>query len=244
LIEDLTLAAAERARPVASEAVVLAEQNAPTQPPNAPPQPAPNAAFLATLVAQSRAPLSRADIEAMAGQIDVEWEALAAAVEVESGPLGGFDASGRPIILFERHLFSRRTSRRFDESNPSVSNRTPGGYPRTQDARWEQLREAYALDAEAALSSTSFGRFQILGMNHASSGASDVFGYVAGMAQSERGQLAAFVAYLRANGLVDELQRRDWAGFASRYNGPGYAANQYDTKLAEAYARFRANPIP
>ena len=244
LIEDLTLAAAERARPVASEAVVIAEQRAPTQTPSAPPQSAPSADFLATLVAQSRAPLSRADIEAMAAQIDVEWEALAAAVEAESGPLGGFDASGRPIILFERHLFSRRTSGRFDATNPSVSNRTPGGYPRTQDARWEQLREAYALDAEAALSSTSFGRFQILGLNHATSGARGVFGYVAGMAQSERGQLAAFVAYLRANGLVDELQRRDWAGFASRYNGPGYAANQYDTKLAEAYARFRANPAP
>jgi hypothetical protein len=247
LIEDLTLAAAERARPVASEAIVLAERHTPPQTPigqNAPAQSRPDAGFLATLVAQSRAPLSRADIEAMAAQIGVEWEALGAAVEVESGPLGGFDASGRPIILFERHLFSRRTAGRFDASNPNVSNRTPGGYPRTQDARWEQLREAFALDAEAALAATSFGRFQILGLNHASSGAPSVFDYVAGIAHSERGQLAAFVAYLRANRLVDALQRKDWAGFASRYNGPGYAANQYDTKLAEAYARLRANPIP
>lgn len=233
-------------RPVASDAPVVAEQHAPPRAPTgqgAPAQPNPDAEFLATLVAQSRAPLSRADFEAMAAQINVEWEALAAAVEVESGPLGGFDASGRPIILFERHLFSRRTSSRFDASNQNVSNRTPGGYPRTQDGRWAQLREAFALDAEAALAATSFGRFQILGLNHASSGAPGVFAYVAGIAHSERGQLAAFVAFLRANNLVDELQRRDWAGFAGGYNGPGYAANQYDAKLAEAYARLRTNPI-
>jgi hypothetical protein len=39
-------------------------------------------------------------------------------------------------------------------------------------------------------------------------------------------------------GLVDELRRNDWAGFARGYNGPGYADNRYDTKLASAYSNF------
>ena len=51
--------------------------------------------------------------------------------------------------------------------------------------------------------------------------------------------MAAFAAFVRANNLADELQRRDWAGFASRYNGPGYAANRYDQRMAEAYARLK-----
>ena len=233
LIEDLTLAAAERARPVVPETTAAAT----------PPSAAPSRDFLATLVAQSRAPLSRADFESFAAQLNVEWEALAAAVEVESGSLGSFDASGRPIILFERHIFSRRTGGRFDASNPNVSNSMPGGYPRTQDARWEQLREAFALDQAAALSATSFGRFQLLGQNYANAGQASVFSYVAEIAHSERGQLAAFVAFMRANGLVDELQRRDWAGFARAYNGPGYARNHYDQSMAAAYARLKANPI-
>ena len=62
-------------------------------------------------------------------------------------------------------------------------------------------------------------------------------------ARSEKDQLEAFEGFVRANGLADELQRKDWAGFASRYNGPGYAANQYDVKMAEAYARLKATPI-
>jgi peptidoglycan hydrolase-like protein with peptidoglycan-binding domain len=249
LIDDLTVFAAERARPVATAAIVLAD-NHPLPPvpagqigqtDQAPPQPAPN--FLATLRAQSRAPLTRADFESFAGPLGIEWEALAAAVQIESGPLGSWDSSGRPIILFERHLFSRRTEGRFDASHPNVSNRTPGGYPRTQDARWAQLAEAYALDPDAALASTSFGRFQILGQNFVNTGAASASGYIADIARSERGELAAFVAFLRANGLIDELARKDWAGFARGYNGPGYAANQYDQKMAQAYTSLRANPI-
>jgi hypothetical protein len=65
---------------------------------------------------------------------------------------------------------------------------------------------------------------------------------VAKLARSERDQLEAFEGFVRANGLADELQRKDWTGFASRYNGPGYAANQYDQKMAQAYQRLKANP--
>ena len=179
----------------------------------------------------------------MAARLNCEWEAVAAVAEVESGPLGGFAADGRPIILFERHLFSRKTNSRFDGSHPSVSNRTPGGYPRTQDERWAQMRQAYALDAESALQSASYGRFQVLGQNFANGGFPNAHAYVSAMARSEQGQLQAFVDFVRANGLIDELQRKDWVGFASRYNGPGYAANQYDTKMAQAYARLKSTPM-
>ena len=45
-----------------------------------------------------------------------------------------------------------------------------------------------------------------------------------------------FISY---NGLTPFLVRRDWAGFALRYNGEGYRANQYDIRLANAYAYWR-----
>jgi len=205
-----------------------------------PPVTAASEDFIASLVARDRSPLTQADYSVVADQLGVEWETLAAVAEVETGALGAFASDGRMIILFERHLFSRKTNGRFDASHPQISNRTPGGYPRSQAERWAQLREAFALDPAAALESASYGRFQLLGQNYATMGLANAREYVALMARSERDQLAAYAAFIRANGLVDELQNHDWAGFARRVHGPAYAQNRVDVLLAEAYARRRA----
>ena len=215
----------------------------PATPPTPPPPAGPGAGYLASLRKQSDAPLRRADFEEVAGRLQCEWEAVAAVAEVESGPLGGFGQDGRPIILFERHLFSRKTDSQYDASHPTISNRSPGGYPRTQAERWTQLEQAYSLAPEEALQSASYGRFQVLGQNYPNLGMANAHEYVSKLARSEKDQLEAFEGFVRANGLADELQRKDWAGFASRYNGPGYAANQYDVKMAEAYARLKSTPI-
>jgi hypothetical protein len=216
----------------------------PAPPPATPPAPPPpGGGYLASLRRQSDAPLRRADFEEAAGRLNCEWEAAAAVAEVESGPLGGFGSDGRPVILFERHLFSRKTNSQYDASHPSISNRSADGYPRSQADRWAQLEQAYALDPEAALQSASYGRFQVLGQNYTNLGMANAHEYVSKLARSEKDQLDAFEGFVRANNLADELQRKDWAGFASRYNGPAYAQNQYDTKMAQAYARLKSNPI-
>jgi hypothetical protein len=217
---------------------------APPPPPVAPPPPpAQSADYLSSLKRADNNPLARADFEAVAARLGCEWEAVACVAEVESGPLGGFAADGRPIVLFERHLFSRKTNSAYDVSNPNVSNRRPGGYPSGQAARWAQIAEAYALNAEAAIASASYGRFQILGQNFRNQGLTSALPYVAKMSRSERDQLEAFEAFVKANNLDDELRRKDWAGFAGGYNGPSYAINKYDEKMAAAYARLKANPI-
>jgi len=203
------------------------------------PQPQP-ADFLASLRAQNRAPLTNADYEAVAARLGCRWQALAAVAQVESGRLGAFADDGRPIILFERHLFSKKTGRRFDASHPHISNRQSGGYPGSQAARWAQLAEAFALAPEQALESASYGRFQVLGQNYPNLNMGNARDYVAKLARSERDQLEAFEGFIRANDLADELQRLDWAGFARRYNGVNYAQNRYDEKMAAAYARLTA----
>jgi len=219
--------------------------SAPTSSAPAAPEPqSPRENFLASLVAQDRAPLTRANFERIAAQLGVEWQALAAVAEAESSALGGFAADGRLNISFERNLFSRKTNGVYDQSHPAISNRTPGGHLRTQAQRWEQLEAAYALDPEAALQSTSWGRFTILGQNYAVQGFADAHAFVASMARSEVGQLAAFAAFVRVNGIADELQRRDWVGFARRYNGPQYATQQYDSRIAAAYARLSESETP
>jgi uncharacterized caspase-like protein len=199
--------------------------------------------YIDTLVARNRAPLTRADFETAAARMGVEVETLQAVVGVESGSLGAFASDGRPVILFEPHIFSRRTNRAYDESHPNVSYRTWDGsrYPRTQEGRWTQLREAFALDPENALASTSWGRFQIMGFNHAAAGFASPSQYVSDLAQTEVQQLAAFEAFVRANNLLDELQRRDWEGFVGGYNGSGQV-ERYARLMRDAYDRLKTPP--
>ena len=59
------------------------------------------------------------------------------------------------------------------------------------------------------------------------------------MFTSERAQLDAFVAFIKADlRLVMALCGRNFTRFASIYNAPGYAESRYDTKMYAAYRRF------
>jgi hypothetical protein len=197
--------------------------------------------YLDSIVAETTARLTRADFEAVATQLGCEVEAIQAVAEVEVGGKSAFAPNGRPTILYEPHIFSRRTNRQFDASHPNISYPSwdASKYPRTQDGRWAQLREAHALNPEEAVASASWGMFQIMGFNFAACGFANAKDFVADMAKSEVRQLAAFAAFVRQNNLADDLARKDWAGFARGYNGPAYAANRYDQRMADAYARLK-----
>lgn len=202
--------------------------------------PAASDGYIGSLVAETRDGLARADFEEVARDLGCEPEAVQAVVEVESGRLGAFGADGKPIILFEPHIFSRRTNRQYDQSHPNISYRSwdASKYPRTQDGRWAQLREAYALDPENAIASASYGLFQIMGFNHTACGFPSAKAFVSDMCKSQKQQLKAFAAFVRSNHLADELVRKDWEGFAGGYNGSGQI-ERYGRLLREAYTRLK-----
>ncbi|MEO6594993.1 MAG: N-acetylmuramidase family protein [Planctomycetota bacterium] len=177
--------------------------------------------------------------EAAAKRLGVDVATIKAVADVETSG-AAFDALGRPRILFERHYFHRLTSGRFDLTHSRVSAKSAGGYGKFS-AQYGKLEEAYALDADAALRSASWGRFQIMGNNFIAAGFSSSPEFVKAMARSEEEHLRAFVSFVRnGSSMAEALRRQNWAAFAKAYNGPGYAKNQYDTKLAAAYARFAA----
>lgn len=150
---------------------------------------------------------------------------------------GGFQKDGRPVILFERHIFHRHTNGRFDKKYPALSNPEAGGYgPSSQ--QWAKFEAAAKLDQKAAMLSISMGLFQIMGFNFQAAGYVSVEAYFKAMHISEGEQLLAFCRFLKASSLDDELRDHQWRAFARGYNGPAYRKNQYDTKLAEAYQRF------
>ena len=56
---------------------------------------------------------------------------------------------------------------------------------------------------------------------------------------SVAGQPETFVRFIQADPRVlRALRGKDWAAFARIYNGPNYAANKYDTKLADVFKQY------
>lgn len=154
----------------------------------------------------------------------------------------GFLADRRPRILFERHIFSRLTNGKFDISD--VSNPDAGGYGESGANQFLRLANAVALHRNAALQSASWGLAQVMGMNFASAGFKDVETMVREMSDSEDAQLHAFVGFLQTNKLDTHLKSHNWTSFARGYNGPNFAKNEYDTKLAEAFQKYSTGPLP
>lgn len=192
-------------------------------------------------------PLLPSDISDAARLIGVEPQVIRAVIAVETGGAGGFlrDGSGRLRILFESLHFHNATHGKWDAEHPTVS--TPDWQPRLYRAgaaEYDRLNEAVALDQDAALSSASWGLFQILGSNHAACEYPSALAMVRGMEESEGAQLTAFCHFLTNERLVPYLVAHDWAAFARRYNGPSYAQNRYDEKLAQEYGRALGDNSP
>lgn len=183
-------------------------------------------------------PLSDVDITEAANQLGIEPVVVHAVDEVESRGRG-FLPDGRPVILFERHVFSRRTGHRYDAGHPSISSPMAGGYGAGGMHQYDRLAEAIALDRKAALQSASWGKYQVLGANAETCGWPNVEAFVASMLESEAEHLKAFIGFCRANDLVRFLATRDWRSFAAGYNGRGNV-DDYSQKLAVAYRRHAA----
>src|SRR5205807_9776763 len=85
----------------------------------------------------------------------------------ESVELKGFVylTDRRPQILYERHIFSKRTYRQLDASNPDISNPQPGGYGATGGHQYDLLQAAIDLDRTEALESASWDIGQLMGLH-------------------------------------------------------------------------------
>ena len=186
------------------------------------------------------------EIGRIAAELKVEAAALAAVADVESGLAAHVIVDGRtePLIRFEGQYFDRRLAgaareeaRRHGLASPqagAVKN------PAAQAARWRLLSRAAAINRKAAYESTSWGMGQVMGAHWSWLGYANVDALVAEARNGAAGQLRLMARYIDKAGLADALRRRDWAAFARGYNGPGYAKNGYDGKLARAYARHAA----
>lgn len=186
--------------------------------------------------------LRESDLIAAAERLGVPLASIKAVNEVESRGRG-FLPDGRPVILFERHVFWKQlVAHDVDPAQygerPAILSRQRGGYA---GGAAEYVRLAYAMQihAAAAQEAASWGSFQIMGYHWKALGFTDIESFVATQHRSEGDQLATFTAFVLTDAALHRaLKAKKWAQFARLYNGPAYAENLYDIKLARAYARF------
>ena len=197
-----------------------------------------------SVTANKPAKITRADIIGSAKFLDVEPATLKAVIDVEARA-SGFGDDGRPTILFERHKMWKYLSEanyitkrdQLSDLFPDICHKDAGSY--NTRGQYEKLAVAAVLHWDAAHKSCSWGLGQVMGFNFASLGYKTLKEFIDAMYESEGKQLDAMCRYIKVNNLIGKLQRHDWAGFASGYNGRDYAINKYDTKLAAAYAKAK-----
>ncbi|MBT2620556.1 N-acetylmuramidase family protein [Chryseobacterium sp. ISL-6] len=197
--------------------------------------------------------LKESDLINFANQYGLELAAVKAVNEIESSGKG-FLINNKPKILFEGHIFWNELRKRGIDPNSYYNSSSKDVlYPKWTKIyyqggvkEYDRLNEAIGLgnDAkfkEAALSSASWGSFQIMGFHAKNLDYVDVNDFVSKMEINEGEHLKAFGKFLEKNGLLVHLRNKSWANFAKGYNGGGYKQNKYDEKLAKAYAKYSSN---
>ncbi len=188
--------------------------------------------------------LTNANFVAAASTLGCELNAIKA-VAITETKRSPWDELGRPTILFERHKFRGHTASAYNRSHPDISG-PQGAYGLYRD-QYSKLKRAAMLNEAAALKSASWGTFQILGENHVASGFASVAAFVDAMMGEEIDHLNAFVQFILAHSSMHKaLKDKEWATFASKYNGPNYKDNDYDTKMQTEYDELQrlSPPLP
>lgn len=178
------------------------------------------------------------DLPRIGAKIGVGEDELHAFMEVEAAG-SGFDAQGRPKMLFEPHIFHKH----LQGEKRAAAVKAGLAYPKWRREypkdSYPRLLAAIEIDETAALKSASWGLGQILGENHKAVGYKSPQDMVRAFTEDEENHLDAIVAFLKANGLDKHLRAHDWAKLAAGYNGPAYAQNGYHTKLKAAFAKWQ-----
>lgn len=187
-----------------------------------------------------------------AKELGVPVNHLLAVAEVESAGKVSATVDGKqePLVRFEGHWFYKRiVAHKRDEAERLGLAREKAGAvknPVSQQERWDKLiKPAAALDRQAAYESTSWGLGQVMGFHWKDLGYGSVLALVDHARRGAGGQIELMARFIRANPkLKAALAKGDWATFAYGYNGPGYKANKYDTKMAAAAKRWAGVSIP
>ena len=188
------------------------------------------------------------EIVSVARREKIDPASLLAIAEVESVGRPLEDDGTTPRLLFERHIFYRELKKRnkavlSSAVQTGLASQSPGGYDKqgTSSKRLALVAKARAVDEECANRACSWGLGQVLGANAESLGYSSATSMVSELkAGGIVAQVESMLRFVKKNRLQPYLNLHDWPSFALKYNGPAYAKNRYDVKMATAYEKWTA----
>lgn len=189
--------------------------------------------------------ITQDDFRKAAATLAIEVASIQAFAEVESNGSGFIDGK-RPKVQFEPHIMYRRLVL---NKGAAFANYALGKWPAlvaTEMGSYQSLNKededmgqaAVEIDRRSALEAASWGAYQIMGYHWKACGFDNIQQFVNAQ-YSDAGQLDTLVRFLRANPLITKaIREKNWPRAAELYNGKGYKANKYDTKLAAAYKKY------
>ncbi len=155
-------------------------------------------------------------IKELAESIWLSYAHLQAFIRTET-PGNGFDKrTGKLLIQFEPHYFRRNEP--FAPSGAWSINKVD-----VQSKEWVAFNDAFKIDPESAMMSTSIGMPQIMGQNFKQCGYSSVGEMWDDFKKGEYNQIKALCTFIINNkALYKAIKNEDWAKCAYIYNGPRY----------------------
>jgi len=160
------------------------------------------------------------------------------AIRKVEAPRGPFDRHNRLTALHEFHIFWRKLpqSQRAEARRRGLAHPSWGGFKYgSYNDQYERIIRASALDEPAEYLSFSSGSFQMMGFNFKVCGFSSAKEMVEAYKKGEFEQTQGALNFIKSSQkMYSALKYGKWKEFARAYNGPGYAKNRYDVKLAAA----------
>ena len=180
----------------------------------------------------------------LSNHLKAEEAAIKAVTEVESKG-NGFLSPGTPKILFEGHVFWKELKKAGIDPAKHLKGNEDILYKSWTKAFYQgglkeyaRLERAKKIHEEAALRSTSWGAFQIMGFHFQTLGFKSAQDFVNAQKTTE-GQVTSFLLFIRSNPrMLKALRGKEWEVFARLYNGSGYKENKYDIKLNRSYLKY------
>jgi hypothetical protein len=158
---------------------------------------------------------------------------LTSIIQVESGQHGFDPVTGKIIIQFEPAWFMREYKDWRAETRHTTWKKNK---VRNQHSEWKAFNDAFSLNADAAMKSTSIGMMQLMGFHYAETGFKTVGEMWDFAKESEHNQVLLAIKWIKTVAPLDlAIKNKDWQKIAYYYNGENYRAYRYDTRLLSAY---------
>jgi len=168
-------------------------------------------------------------IKKISSEFLLDWKAVTAFITVETGGRGFNNKTGKILIQFEPVWFKRKTP--FAPSGLWSVNKVD-----VQSKEWLAFNNAFFINKDSAMQSTSIGLGQIMGFHYKRLGYSSVGKMWDDAKKGEERQVWQICKFISTDSrLQSAVKNKDWNTVATIYNGAKYKI------LAKKYGRIPYN---